>query len=113
MILILIILVSIGQLGLYIILDKMNVKYGRVMVFLAVLIGYLFVFPSFFYPELDPKDNCGLPILGINLAFWIIGGGAAILVHTIHYVIRKLGKRKSEYPDFPEVLDHQEIHQVN
>jgi hypothetical protein len=99
MILKLIILVSMGQIFLYLVLEKLDLKYGKSILFLLILIGHFFIFPQFFYPQPDSNQfNCGLPILGITLAFWVIGGSTTILVHTIYYLIRKLLKSKYNEP---------------
>jgi hypothetical protein len=109
MILTVIVLVSIGQIGLYLISDTTDFKYGRIMTFLMVLTGYLFIFPPFFYPESNPDGvNCGMPILGITLAFWIIGGGIAIVIHTIYFFIRRMIGNKLNEPEFSKILDDQE-----
>lgn len=69
----------------------MNLKYGKAIMFLVILIGHFFIFPRFFYHEFGPnRINCGLPILGITLAFWGLGGGTAIIVHAIYNRIRRL-----------------------
>lgn len=95
MILYLILCISICQIGMYLISRKLGWKYGRNITFFVLIIGYLFVLPRFFYPELDPEGiNCGMPILGINLAFLVIGGGAAILVHLISYLFERFVKKK-------------------
>jgi len=96
MILPLIILISIFQTGLYLLSDKINLKHGKIIVFLSVLMGHFFVFPRFFHPDPDPNGiNCGLPILGITLAFWILGGGATIVVHAIYYFARRMNSGAS------------------
>lgn len=78
--------------------EKMKFKHGKTLLFLLILIGYFFIFPRFFYPEPDPNGiNCGMPIMGITLAFWVIGGGVTIIAHIIYYIISKLVKSKP-YP---------------
>ncbi len=89
-ILTLIFLIAIGQIGLYLLWDKTNKKYGKSVIFLLILIAHFFIFPSYYYPEPKPGGiNCGLPILGTTFAFWIVGGGATIIVHTLYYILKK------------------------
>jgi hypothetical protein len=71
-------------------MDSIYVKYGKTTLFLLIIIAYLFILPSLFLPEYDPNGaNCGMPALGITLAFGVIGGGATILIHIIYHLIRK------------------------
>lgn len=85
-----IILISIGQIKLYLISDRLKLKHASVFIFLPILIGHFFILPKYFYPEPDPDGvNCGMPILGVTLAFWIFGGGIASGTHLIYYLIKK------------------------
>jgi hypothetical protein len=85
MILIFVIAVSVLQVVAYYIIDKKNIKFGRLIVLGIILIGNVFVFPPFFYPQMDPNGvNCGMPILGITLAFWIFGGLGSIVIHFVY-----------------------------
>lgn len=84
-----ILLITLGQIVLYLFADWAKLNYVRTILFLAILAGHIFIFPTFFYPEPDPQGlNCGLPILGISCAFWIVGGGITILTHFIYYLIK-------------------------
>ena len=76
--------ISLLQLFLYYLNDKYKTKLSNFIILLIILIGYLFVFPQFFYPE-PRKDgiNCGMPILAITLAFWIFGTFAGVTTHLI------------------------------
>jgi len=90
MILKVIILISICQVLLYLISDKLGLKHGRKLLLLIILIGYFFILPPFFYPEPNPNgNNCGMPTVGVTLAFWVIGGGMASVLHLVYYLIRK------------------------
>ena len=90
----LIILISIFQICIYLISDKMKLNYSRILVLYLFLIGYFFFLPKFFYPEPDPNGiNCGMPILGITLVFWIIGGGIATTIHVIYFLVKKIVRR--------------------
>jgi len=93
MILVFIIVVSICQIGFYLTSDNLQSKHGKTIIFLLVLLGHLIFFPQFFYPEPSPNGvHCLMPFIGIVSAFWIFGGGAAILIHTIYYLFRRLAK---------------------
>ncbi|WP_299769558.1 hypothetical protein [uncultured Dokdonia sp.] len=49
-----------------------------------IIIAHLFVFPKLFYLKLDPNEiNCGLPMLGVTLSFWIFGMLAAFIAHIL------------------------------
>ncbi len=99
-------MVSICQIGLYLFCDKMSWKYGRAIILVLVLIGYVFIIPPFFFNIPDPGPNeikCGMPVLGMTLFFWFIGGGTAILVHFLGKLIRIESKESAP----PEVLDYQ------
>jgi hypothetical protein len=87
MILKLIILLSICQIVLYRLLDKLGFKYGKSMLFLVILIGHFVVFPPYFYPKPNPdRVACGLPVLGVMLAFWIFGAGVSTIIHVLYEV---------------------------
>jgi hypothetical protein len=79
---------------LYLFADILHLKYGKLLALLIVWIGYFLVLPLFFFPELDPSDRhrCGMPIVGIMFAFWIIGGGISLLVHLIYCFLRLVSK---------------------
>ena len=86
-----ILFISIGQIILYLLSGQLKVKYVPVIIFFIILIGYFLILPKHFYPELDPDGlNCGMPILGINLAFWFFGGGIASIIHVGFLMIRKI-----------------------
>ena len=42
-------MVSLCQLGMYLISEKLKLKYGKTITVLIILIGHLFVFPQFFF----------------------------------------------------------------
>ncbi|MCB0633426.1 MAG: hypothetical protein R2824_02995 [Saprospiraceae bacterium] len=85
-----IILFSIGQIIGYRITDHFGFRTGRILILLSVLIHYFFILPPWFFPESDTEGiNCGMPALGITLAFWIVGGAMAIIVHLAYYFYRK------------------------
>jgi hypothetical protein len=77
-------IVSLVQLGLYSLKKKLDYKISNIVIFVIILFCYYFILPKLFYPEFD-KDgiNCGLPILGINLGFWIFGTFTTIVTHFL------------------------------
>lgn len=88
MILLFILLISLLQVLSYYIIDKKNSKYGKSIVFGIVFLSHLFLFPPLFYPKMDPNGaNCGMPILGITMAFWIFGGFGSIVIHFLYKFI--------------------------
>jgi hypothetical protein len=84
------ILVTIGiltffQVLVYVILDENRVLFPKLPILLLLLILEFFILPPYFYPEKPPGEpGCGLPLLGIMLAFWIIGGGVAVVTHILY-----------------------------
>ncbi len=94
MILIFIIGISIVQFGLYFLNAKYKTKMPNFVILLILLTGHFFVFPKLFYPE--PRTdgiNCGMPMLGVTLGFWIFGTLSGIVVHIIWKL--KTSKNKS------------------
>lgn len=87
----------IVQITGYIFLDKfnlMNWKYLFLCVFLAL---YIFVLPGYFIPNNPTNEpRCGMPALGITLAFWIFGCGATLLAHLAYSIIRKFEKAEKK-----------------
>ncbi len=94
MILLFIFGISLIQFALYYFNRKYKTKLHSIIILFGILANYYFILPELFYPE--PKIiriNCGLPILGVNLAFWIFGTIAALGIHIV-WVLWKL-KRES------------------
>lgn len=91
MILIFIILISIVQILCYLVIDSFKIRNGKNLLLTAILLGHFFLFPHYFSPEYDTdRVNCAMPILGITLGFWVLGGGLAVVTHFIYYLIRKI-----------------------
>ena len=89
MILLFIFGISLIQLGLYYLKSKYGKKVPDFLILLIFLICYFLVIPRFFYPE--PRTdgiNCGMPVLGITLGFWIFGTIAGIVTHLIWKLIK-------------------------
>ncbi|WP_353482223.1 hypothetical protein [Haliscomenobacter sp.] len=84
MILQIILLISFIQALLYLFAAALRFKPARYFILVAVLIVYFFILPQYFYPEPKPnRVNCGLPILAINMGFWIFGSLAATFTHFL------------------------------
>ncbi|VAW10555.1 hypothetical protein MNBD_BACTEROID03-1765 [hydrothermal vent metagenome] len=97
MIFLFLVLVLAVQWGIYLLLDRSQLPFRRWMVLIVLLIGHLLVFPRLFYLEYDPNGiNCGMPILGIHLAFCIFGMPMTLLVHMIYYL--NIKKRIKQNP---------------
>ncbi|PKG42811.1 hypothetical protein [Psychroflexus sp. MES1-P1E] len=90
MILALILIISLFQLTFYFLTYRYKIRIPNFVILILVLIGYYFILPQFFYPK--PRTdgiNCGMPILGINLGFWIFGTIGALSSHIIWMFIKK------------------------
>lgn len=97
MIYLFLVLVPAVQWGIYLFLDRNQFPFRKWMVLIALLIGHIFIFPRLFYPEYDSNGiNCGMPILGIHLAFCIFGIPMTLLVHMIYYL--NIKKRIKQSP---------------
>lgn len=102
-ILLLIILVAISQLGIYFILDQTNKKHGKTILFILVLMAHFFVFPPYYYPQPVPGGtNCGMPLLGIMLVFWLIGGGITVIIHVGYHLSKFVQKSRLNNKPAPE-----------
>jgi hypothetical protein len=96
MILIVIGAVSILQYIAYLMAYKLNIRYASIVILFSVLALHLYFLPKLFYPKLDPGGvKCGMPILGITLAFWIFGSLAASLAHIFGRLVIKKKMQKS------------------
>ncbi len=90
MIYLFLVLVLAVQWGIYLFLDRIQFPFRKWVVLIALLIGHLFIFPRLFYLDYDSNGmNCGMPILGIHLIFYIFGIPMTLLVHLIYYLIAK------------------------
>lgn len=80
----------------YIILDKLSLKVWKYLILGISLVAYIFVLPSYFIPD-NPNNEprCGMPALGITLAFWIFGCGATLFAHLIYILINRLNGKKN------------------
>lgn len=80
------------QLAAYLYFDRKKLFQWKYLLLIALLVLNCFVFPRFYYPEISPEAGmaCGLSIVPIYFAFIVFGNGAAILLHLIYWLIRKL-----------------------
>ena len=83
MILLFIFGVSILQYALYFFNAKSHTKIPGFIITVLFLIGHFYVFPQLFFPDRSPAGiNCGMPALGIMLAFWVFGTVAILITYT-------------------------------
>ncbi len=84
MILYFIIIVSLVQYVIYFINSRYTIKFPDSMLLFFIVIAHFFLFPKLFYPKLDPDEiNCGLPMLGVTLSFWVFGTLASCITHML------------------------------
>lgn len=91
-IIVLIAICLVVQLLAYIYLDRKKLSRWKYVLLIVLLILNCFVFPEFYYPEVVPGREgmtCGLSIVPIYLAFILFGGGGAVLLYLIYWLIRK------------------------
>jgi hypothetical protein len=89
----LIIIMLIIQILGYIFLDEYGFKKWKYLVFGIILILHFFVFPNFFMPKYKEGEfRCGMPIMGVYLVFWLIGGGLTIILHFIYLILKRIAK---------------------
>ena len=94
MILLFILGISLVQFALYYLNSKYKTELPNFVILLILLICYFLVFPQLFYPE--PRTdgiNCGMPILGITIGFWIFGTIAGIATHIIWNIKQKKARK--------------------
>ncbi len=86
---------SLLQLALYFLSYRMKWKFPDFLILVIFLVLYYVALPQFFYPEPRPSGvNCGMPVLAITMAFWIIGTIAAVLTHFLwKLILLKINKR--------------------
>lgn len=83
------------QLLGYTIMDSKNKpRTNKRWLLFAILLFYFIVFPYILYAiefAANGKEvKCGLPIIGMIGACWVIGGGITIIAHLSYYVVKKL-----------------------
>jgi len=67
----------------------------RTYILIALILSHVFIFPPFFFPTYDTDEpQCGMPILGITLAFWVFGISATVFTHVLYWFIKI--KKRSE-----------------
>ncbi len=89
------ILISLIQLFLYYLNHYFKWKYGIFLTVFVLIVGYIFVFPEWFYPKYEEGDmKCGLPILGAILGTWIFGFTSLIGTHVFYRVNLKKSWKK-------------------
>jgi hypothetical protein len=89
--LLLFLFILLAQIGAYLFVDKKQIKYGRTIVLIPVLLIYFVLLPYIYYPEPSPngEGQCGMPLIGMFGVFWIFGGGITILADIIYALVRR------------------------
>ena len=90
------IVMFIVQLFGYIILDKYNLSNWKYLLFGVCLILDFLILPDYFIPDFKSGEvRCGMPALGIIMAFWIFGCGLVILTHIVYVIVKLLIKARN------------------
>jgi len=92
-----ILLLFVLQIATYIGLDKYKLSYWKYLVLAVCLILNFLILPSYFIPDYKEGEiRCGMPALGITLAFWVLGGGLTIITHCIYSIINSSNRMKRQ-----------------
>lgn len=86
------------QVICYFLLDKYNIAKWKSFIFGLLIIGYIFIIPSRFF--LDNPNNetmCGMPMVAITFAFWLLGCGTVIITHLAYIAIKKILSGRKRY----------------
>ena len=90
------ILMFVIQVCCYIALDKYHLSKWKYLVLLLGLVLDFIILPEYFMPQYKEGElRCGLPSMGVLLAFWVFGGGSIILTHIIYIIVQKNNKVKT------------------
>lgn len=84
-------IILVFQIIGYFIIDRLHLGVWKYLIFAFCLVAQLFILPNYFIqdnPNNEPR--CGMPALGITLAFWIFGSGTTIVGHLSYILIKKL-----------------------
>lgn len=94
----LIVILLIVQLIGYLLFDKYHKKKWKLLIFGLLMIGYIFIIPSYFFPD-NPNNEprCGMPLVGITLAFWILGCGTVLITHIVYLLIKRIFTDRQKY----------------
>ncbi len=79
------------QLAAYKWLDLQKKAVWKKTTLLLILIGHCTVFPQFFKLE---ASSCGMPLLGVYMAFWILGNIITLLVHLSYHLVNRISTKK-------------------
>jgi len=97
--LLIITVLTLLQIVLYIWAERKHKPYIKSVVLLVLLFCYIIPLPNYFVQQIDTSPDryqCGLVVLPIYFAFWILGCGAAILLHLIFWFVNYLKRRKAQ-----------------
>ena len=80
---------------MYYLSHKYNWEGGKFLTVVLIVLGYIFVFPKWFYPKFEEGEIvCGLPILGVVLGVWYIGLIGLICTHIFYaFVLRRIWRK--------------------
>lgn len=77
----------------YFIIDMLLMRYGKRIVTMVVMLCNIFLFPQLFYPDDTDGSRCGMPILALNLVFWLFANLVVLLTLLVYCLYNKLMKR--------------------
>lgn len=94
----LIFLLFLVQVICYVLLDKFNYAKWKYLIFGLLIIGYIVIIPSRFFPD-NPRHEpmCGMPIVAITFVFWFLGCGAVMITHICYLLIKKIITDRQKY----------------
>jgi hypothetical protein len=94
----LILLLFLVQVICYLLLDKFKFAKLKHLIFGLLIIGYIFIIPSRYFPD-NPKHEpmCGMPMVAITFAFWYLGCGTVIITHVCYLLIKKIITDRQKY----------------
>ncbi len=79
----------------YLVLDKYNWNHWKYLLLGVGLILDFFILPDYFMPVYRKGEfRCGMPAMGINLAFWFLGGGSLIITHIVYSIVKRGDRKK-------------------
>jgi hypothetical protein len=93
-VILLIICVSILQILLYRILEKLKLEFLQYLILALILIAHVFFFPDFFAEKNVAGDNFVLWIIGTKIIYFFLSFGFTLGTHVIYDYIKTLKQIK-------------------
>lgn len=88
-----IVIIAIVQIGSYLWMDKRSYQTSKIWVLLGFLIAQLLILPQVALSLYGLNNReCGMPLLGLQLFFLLLGGGLNLIAHCIYYLIKRKTK---------------------